>query len=213
VIGERLRRWSTAGPCELAFVVRAPSADERFFVLLDRSGVVLGRTRELDQCLAILARHLGVFLPRPMSTTRFRARALRYADDTATVALSPLCLVPPPVERRLEASGCRLIDRIAVDLDASCGIRTTDEPWSTEPSDVPGHVGSAAGVTVTSLIVPGTDAAPPTDGGVAAMLASPIVAGDDRHAALAAVTELVDLDVAVVAIDDQAELYRVLRRG
>jgi hypothetical protein len=108
-------------PGPLGFVVRSPKRGQRLWVLLDRSGFVLGRSRDVENCLAMLGSHLSVFCPPHPGTVRLRWRALIDSDDAVLLVAPPILMTPPLVERRLARTGHRLLDQLTVDVDAASG--------------------------------------------------------------------------------------------
>ena len=113
----------------LGFVLRSPQNSDRFFVLLDRSGFVLARSRTLDESLAILASHLAVFQPSPSGTTRMKMRALVSDDSTAVLAQFPIFVSPPLVERRLGRTGHRIVDSLAIDVANDGSLQMSPAQW------------------------------------------------------------------------------------
>jgi hypothetical protein len=133
-LASELREFIIPEPAITGLVMKLPNAESSFHVLLDRSGLVLGRTRSADECLGVLGRYLASFAPPPTNATRHRMRALVNSEGEAVLAVFPLFAHPPVVERRLEREGFRLIDRLAVDVQ----LDKFERPSLALPTWVPG---------------------------------------------------------------------------
>ncbi len=147
----------TPEPAPIWFKVQAPRSGQRLHALLDRSGLVLARTRSLDDCLAILLRHLGALVEPPPDTVRLRMRAFVDEEQTHVVlAAPPLFQLPPMVERQVQRHGYRIVDRLAVDLTVDGRLALSASPWSIgDGTDVAGHLGALSErLPVRRLLVP-----------------------------------------------------------
>lgn len=171
-------------PAPVGFALQAPNgARNRLYVLVDRSGLVLARSRSADECLEVLIEHLGVFAPPPPGTVRFRVRALLDENTEAVLALPPTLTFPPLVERRLERANHRMIDRVAVDIGVDGAIKFSPSPWSgTGRSGPPmGHTRAPSQAPVTTILVPGALA---TRASVSWSLAAATLGVSDRQRAM-----------------------------
>lgn len=180
-------RRETEAP--LGFVLRRPTRGQNLHVLTDRTGYVLGRTRDEHQAVAILAGHLAAFLPPESGLFRLRTRALLGAHDTITLGFWPILATPPIVERRLERSGFRLVDRLVVDIDPATALVSVSElPWPllADVSPGTGHVSpSGRSLPITAMLVPGLAGAPqPTLAQLVHLVASKLVNPHDLSIAL-----------------------------
>jgi hypothetical protein len=159
----------------LAFVLTAPQGLRRTHQLVDRAGLVLSEGRGLDSGLHALASHLTALLPPARGTIRFRARAL-VGERHTIVCLYPLLSVPVLAERDLARAGLRLIDRLALDVDAATGeIVHPEIPWPALAALAPGsgHIGTGGRRVVSAVIAAGfPGSAPPTEAGIVAQLAA-----------------------------------------
>lgn len=145
LLHDALRAEATPVEAPLGFSLSAPSQNQPMYVLTDRAGYVLARTRVREQALAIIAGHLSALEAPGPDTVRFRTRALAGPGDSVVLAPWPVLYVPPVAERRLAPSGYRLIDRLCIDLDqASQTLCPTEVRWdalrSLDPG--PGHLAS-----------------------------------------------------------------------
>ena len=115
-------------------------------MVLDRSGLVMGRTRSADQCAGILTRLLDSFSPARTESVRFRFRVLLDRNDEAVVAAFPLFIEPALVERRLQRVGFRMVDRLHADIgfaaDGSVVALPSSSQFSTLFPDCMGHTGT-----------------------------------------------------------------------
>ena len=201
-------------PAPLAFALQRPKRDSKLFVVLDRSGFVLGRTRSIDDCVSILAEHVGAWLRPPAGTTRLRVRALQRTDGAgAVLAAVPLFTEPPAVERRLDGLGFGLLDRHVVDLDSEGRLWMTPSRWRTEAATpIQGHAQTAVDpVPVDRLLVPMHGHVDLSPAQVVAQLAAavgPNVTGSSR---LSSAEALVDrVTVVGVDLEDRGAPYRAL---
>jgi hypothetical protein len=166
----------------LAFVLTAPQGFNRNHQLTDRSGFVLSEARGLDTGLRALACHLTALLPPAPGTVRIRARAV-VADDQAVVCLFPLLFAPTVAERDLERAGLRLVDRLAIDVDARTGeLRVPDVPWPAlaELRNARAHAGTGGTPSSVALVDAAAPlaAAPPTPAAMVAAIARNGLCGD-----------------------------------
>jgi hypothetical protein len=200
----------------LGFKLEGPSEAGRLAVLTDRCGFVLARTRHVEQALAILGGHLSALLPALPGTVRFKMRAAVSTAGTAALAGFPLLTTPPVVERRLEGSGWRILDRLTVEVDpVAAKLRMPDVPWkelaALDPG--PGHILPEGRVdAIRLLLVPALapDATPST-ATVVHTLAGAVVGGADRQASLTAAECLADaVPHHFVAFDQRSAIYDAL---
>lgn len=131
MLREALAEHLVDSSAPIGFRISAPNRPRHYYVLMDRSGFVLGRSRSIDECIGMLASHLAAFLEPPADTVRLRMRALITAESRAVLAGFPLFTTPPVTERRLERTPYRLIDRIAVDADREGNLGLAPLPWPT----------------------------------------------------------------------------------
>ncbi len=203
----------------LGFMLHAPEDERGFYMVTDRSGFVLGRTRTLDQALAVTGGHLSVLVPPPEGTLRLRLRAVVSSRDGSVKLVTwPLLAAPPAVERRLEASRHRIIDRVAVDIDPlSASLRLSPVPWPAlahlDPG--PGHVAPGADPrrvrALLAVAFPG--AAEPTPGQVAHALAAAAIGVVDRDRLLDAAAEIASsIEARLIEIGRDNEVYDLLER-
>jgi hypothetical protein len=110
----------------------------RIFVLTDRCGFIMGRSRRLDEILVVLAGLLSSFLEQPEGSQRFRMRILAR-EGSAYLCVPPVLFSEPPIERLLHKRGVSVVDRMVVDL-AVDSPRITDRavPWQLVGAGVPG---------------------------------------------------------------------------
>jgi SAM-dependent methyltransferase len=199
------------------FLLHVPSVRQRLYVVSDRSGHVLGRTRERDQALAILAGHLNALQSPRHGSVRMSARALIAPDGGAILASWPLLYAPPISEGQLERTGYRLLDRLWIDVNPSQGVLEHDEtPWealrSLDPG--PGHLSSSAYPHhVRGLLLPGgPNTFTPTKAELVRYIAALAVAVQDRAQALMAADLLAStVEVRHVKLDDPRSLYEALK--
>ena len=199
-------------PAPPGFYLEAPTDDQRLYVLLDRSGLVLARTRRLEDCLAALAGHLAAFRRPPEGTTRFRMRTLVDRDQRVTLALPPLLQLPPLVERRIDSLGQRIVDRLVVDIDGDRRVHVPDGRWP-ELSGVGDGIGHVSTFDVPApvdlLLAPGARRAR------AQIIAAVASAGSPgaSHRAILDVSEAVsDVEIEFLDPSRPTEIYRMLRQ-
>lgn len=144
----------------VALVAHAPNSADGLHTLLDRSGLVLARSRTPQEIHAVLAEFLTSFAPPPVATIRVRMRAMvrgAGASRVATLAVFPLLALPPLVERQLARRSLRVLDRLAVDITQDLRLLLTTMPWpEMRVSDPVGHVGGAevSDVPIGRVLVP-----------------------------------------------------------
>ena len=200
-------------PAPPGFVVQGPKKAGDLHVVLDRSGLVLGRARSFDECLSILLSHLGVLISPPAGTIRLRMRALLNANG-AVLASFPLFTHPPFIEGRLERVSYRMLDRLAVDLTPSNGLLLSRPPWAQLPDapNVRGH--STAGdevMNVTAVMVPKLFASGPTKAQLITNLACAVL-GLPHHEAIETAERLATIPLIEVDIDPRTPPYKALPR-
>lgn len=200
----------------LGFVLHVPTDRQRLYVVTDRSGFVLGRTRERDQALAILAGHLNALRPPRPGTVRLRARALTAPDGGAVLAPWPLLQAPPVFEPRLEGMGFRIIDRLWVDVNSSLGTLDHDDvPWPAlhafDPG--PGHISALPDrYELRGLLLPGgPDGDQPTKAQLVHYVAALTIRVEDRAQGFEAADALATtLLTRSVPSDDSRSIYEHL---
>lgn len=206
---------STKAP--LGFVLQVPTTRTRLYVLTDRIGVVLGRTRDRDHALAMLAGHLDAFQPAPDGAMRLQARAVILSDGAAVLAPWPLLVAPPVSEHRFERIGCRVVDRLWVDVDpAAPALDLHPLPWEgSRPLDPgPGHVAAMSDPSsVRGLMLPDRSTTElPSSAQLVHHVASLVVGREDRAWVLDAAHALAGaLSIRTVEADDADGLERHLR--
>ena len=106
VLASSLSDYVVQDQAPLGFVLKAPSAEQKLRVLLDRSGLVFGtHTRMVKISLGILTSHLAALLVPPEGTDTLRMRALVDDRGHAILAMAPLLRIHPVIERRLARTG------------------------------------------------------------------------------------------------------------
>jgi hypothetical protein len=201
-------------PAPLGFYVE--STKKKLHIVLDRSGFVLGRTRTPEHALSVLAGHLAAFLPPPEGTVRLRMRALVDRDHRAVLAVPPLMMLPPLVERRLKSIGHRLLDRLAVDIDRDGQLHLPASTWPEllEFDDGPGHVSALSEpVSVAAVMLPSANPKkPPSVAQVVHAVASNSAGPDALGACLDAAEVLAATKIMPIDLDTPDGLYLALRR-
>lgn len=139
----------------LGFMVRAPHRSQRHHVLVDRGGLTLGSARRPDEAVAMVASHLTALHPPAPGRVRLRMRALVRGDEAVLCAF-PVLFAPPLEEGPLAAAGYRVLDRLAVDLDAASGaVAVEPVPWTPlarlDPAE--GHVSVVPGPLQVAAIL------------------------------------------------------------
>ena len=200
-------------PAPIGFSLQAPTEEQRLFVLLDRSGFVLGRSRRLEDALSTLGGHLAAFLPAPPGTVRLRLRAILDHHDRAVVAIPPLLTLPPLVERRLASLGCRIVDRMVLDLDAAGCVHAPRSNWQgiANLEDGSGHVsGLRQSAHVAALLLPGAVDGTTSRAQVVHAVASTAVQSDQRKLCLD-VAEAISDQIAIAVDPGRPEIvYQAL---
>jgi hypothetical protein len=138
----------------LGFMVRAHRS-QRHHVLVDRGGLTLGSARRPDEAVAMVAGHLTALHPPAPGRVRLRMRALVRGDEAVLCAF-PVLFAPPLEEGPLAAAGYRVLDRLAVDLDAASGaVAVEPVPWTPlarlDPAE--GHVSVVPGPLQVAAIL------------------------------------------------------------
>lgn len=202
----------------IGFVLTKPLPQQQFYVIKDRSGYVLGRSRRLEPAVAVLSSHLAALRSSPPNAVTARLRAVVSDRGTVTCFAWPLLFSPPAVERRLHAIGQRMLDQLVVHID-----RDTDRvvlrqiPWTTLRDLDPGighHAPADEEHIVTRLLLPElphVDA--PSTAHTVAWLA-PLISSEPDHAATLAIAErfVSQLDVVHVPLGDSGAVYRAIER-
>lgn len=210
-----LDRHLAEGPAPLAFYLQVPTENEKLFVLLDRSGLVLARARRLEDCLATLGGHLSAFLQAPERTARFVVRGLMDDQGLLTLALPPLLQLPPLVERRLASVGYRIVDRLAVDVDRDARVHLTNGEWPglADLPDGVGHVSyRGAPAQVGSILLPGAPGPRMSMAQVIAAVAAAGSPGHQRDSILDITEALADVHVEHLDPGQPDAVYRLLSR-
>lgn len=201
-------------PAPLGFSLQMPARENGLQVVVDRSGLVLGRVRTTEESLAVLGSHLAAFLPPPPGTVRMILRALLGDDSTASLAAFPLFVDPPVVERRLERAAHRMIDRLVADLRVDGTLELSPTPWpALAGSDgVAGHAAAPpAPVDVTRLLIPQLADEKPSQAAVVASLACVTAPGAPQHDRLELAERLAAGPVVSVPIAKRGAQYEALR--
>lgn len=144
----RARCARTAGePGDIAFVVEAPSDDDRLALATDRGGLVVARTATVDDAVDVVAAHLSVGSVAD-GMTRLRARAVIHRESGRVRLLQwPFGFAPPLIERRLGQAGWSAIDRFVVDVgldDDGAAHVQFEADWDSDIGCV-GHAGAPRG--------------------------------------------------------------------
>ena len=201
----------------LGFVLSKPNASQKYFVVKDRSGYVLGRSKRLTEAIAVLSGHLSAFLPEPPNSVRLNLRALVSRQGSVICFAWPLFFAPPVTERRLHKMGYSVMDTLAVDIDPTSGrLMQRSLPWPKLQSLDPGvgHVLPSANTLQIRSVMWATfpDAAPTTFGQGVAFLATCFASNLGRQARIelaemfASQVEIVD-----VPLTDRGAVYRILQ--
>lgn len=196
------------------FLLRAPRGDEKFFVLLDRSGLVLCRSRTSGGCLASLASHLAACAPPPAGTYRIHARVLVDDVGGGVLAAFPLFTIPTMTERQLERVGHRMVDRLAVDLTDEGVLTAVETPWPelAALSFPTGHSPATNGSSrITRILLPQVADVAPNRAETVALLAAAI-AGLSVQDRVAAATTLTELPMVGVPVHSKSARYEALRQ-
>lgn len=209
-----MRDHVIAESADLGFVIRAPADHRRLYLVLDRSGLVLGRTASSTEAVVMLSRHLASFLPPPPNTVRLRARLL-VKGAFANLAGWPLFTDIPVVERRLERIGFRIVDRLIVDLRRDGAVSFAPSPWRdlAEQCEIAGHASVSDGpFELQAVMVPQVTRADPSRASVIAFLAGTMIGDADRHDRLDLAEVLSALPIRPVGLDDRAARYQALEK-
>lgn len=187
----------------LGFALTSPSGRNRIYVLTDRCGFVMGRSRKFDDILSILAGLLGSLLPQPDNAHRFRLRAIAR-EDSVYLCVPPVLFSEPPIERQFARAGFSVVDRLVADIDvrtlklvnAYDGVGALEA----ESGRSIGHMSPSPSTSfpIAGILVPGNPlTGPPSVGAVVADLAACSVSGS-IHEALATARRLASLKVHAV---------------
>lgn len=199
----------------LGFVLRAPTTRGGMFVLTDRCGFALSRSRRVEPAMSALVSLLSGFLEPAGWLHRFVARAL-VKQGTAALCLNPVTYVPTLVERRLLSTGYSILDRLAVDVDDQGRIVVEPVPW---PSLASGRAGLAhripgtgrSSFVIDRVLVPGLGAsARQSTPELLAAIAATAITGDRAASLYTAARILANSDMVSVDLEDQNGLYRAL---
>ena len=197
-----LARYLIDEPAPLGYVVEAASPDNRLTVVMDRSGVILGRTTDTDAALGILHGILASVVAaerteRPLLT----ARVIVTPSGGAHLLLPPLGLARPLIERRLERSGYSILDSALTGVDAT-GHLAAVEPLT---SDLPvrtarGHTAPWAGTRwVERISALQSEAADWSEARRVATLASALTGPAARERLLTMAERLADVPLSEAA--------------
>lgn len=201
-------------PAEPGFVLKQPDRPGGLHVLLDRAGFILARSRSWEDCVAVLARHLGVFLPPHLGTVRLAMRVLLGDDGRATLVGFPLFSTPPVVERRLQRVGQRIVDRLVVDVHPDGRLDMTATPWASEfvARDVVGHAEAAVtGASAWRVLLPQVIHGPVSEGSAAASIAAGVRGTTSHETSMAiALAILRASPVEGVPWDERLMRYEIL---
>ncbi len=164
----------------LAFMLTAPVGFQRNHVLTDRAGITLSDGRGLNAGLHALASHLAAAVEPSSDVVRVGARAL-VGDHGAVLCAAPLLHFPAPDRDALAALGCRLIDRLAVDLDIETGNLVIPAiPWP-DLQQLGDRDDEFEPVPVSAVLVAGTPGAQSSRAAVTAELASRVTFGSSQE--------------------------------
>jgi hypothetical protein len=216
ILRRGLSDFVIADDAPLGFVIHATTPTRRLFVLNDRSGFVLARSRTIEECVAALAMHLGALVEPPPGLVRLKGRMVMSDVGRAAVGLFPVFAAPPLVERRLSAGGLRLVDRLVLDFaPRSLELHTPTLPWHLVASDPgPGHAAGTAsdGARLSMLVLP-CDGVASTPSIAEVILTIAVAAGGtDRDAVLDMAERIVaTADVRVLPYDDRSARYAALQ--
>ena len=207
--------YLTDSPAPLGFAIQAPSGKTSLHVVVDRSGFILGRARDITDSVAVLASHLAALMPPPNGTVRLRARAFLRDDNTAVLAGFPLFTDPPVVERRLKRESCRVIDRLAVDLGSDGFLGFSPAPWNAkeDPYPIVGHATAPTEpIAVARLLQPQVSSTALTEAAKVAFVASISSSAMTRADRLTTSEQLVSrFEVVGLRVDDRSARYEMLR--
>ena len=201
-------------PAPVGFALRRPTADKGMWVLLDRSGFVLARSRTSNEALAVLGSHLAGLVKPPEHTVRVRCRALLAHDASAILAGFPLFVDPPLVERRLERESHRMIDRLAIDIGQGGMLEMSPTPWPELAAlpTVTGHTSAPPSPTpIRAMCVSQAADEPPSIGALVAFLAQAVSHRCDRAERLDLAERLATGIIVGVSPHDSSASYRALR--
>jgi hypothetical protein len=182
---------------------------------LDRSGLVLGRTRSLEQCIELLISHLGVFSPPPPDTMRMKMRALVGDGGRLVLAGFPLFSDPPVIERRMERMSHRIVDRLAVDITREGVLMLSPASWQSAATryEVAGHTGAPSEpLNVAAVLIPSISATEPSQAAVIAFLATNVSSHATNAERVHLAETLAARGVVSVQLNDRAERYEALRQ-
>lgn len=202
-------------PSPVEFVVRAPQGTSKFYLVLDRTGFVLGRTRTVEEALTIVSRHLVAQAPPAPGSIRCRFRTVLTGDGRAVIAGFPLFTEPAPIERRLQRERSALVDQLHVDLSVTDGRIRAVPPSSANPFDGVETLGHAplpdGGVDVRGLLLPG-GASPSRAEAVLQVLQSYADLSGDRSLLLERAEQIASLPTIGVTDRTRHDRYDALKR-
>lgn len=117
----------------LGFLAQSSRRPGGSHVLLDRCGFVLGTATRLEGVVELVLSHLTALVPPRSDVVRLRVRAL-VTDSSATLCLYPLMFVPTIDSDALQRFGCRVVDRLALDIDPTdLTLVNGLAPWEPAP--------------------------------------------------------------------------------
>ncbi len=191
-------------------MISAPVGATGLWVLTDRCGTILARSRHEDRVTASLFGHLEAFLPAPPGATKLGMRAF-VSGELAVLALFPVGFTGPLIERRMQAIGWSMVDRLAVDVsDRGCLVLRERAPGRARPS-WPGHICTDdRGITVNAVLA--ASPAPASLAYCVAELASTAIDGD-RRLALDLSSRLAECERRFVDLSEKGSLEQALVRG
>lgn len=181
----------------LGFVINPPSGRNRFFVLTDRCGFIMGRSRKLDEIIVVLVRLLGSFMPAGQGVQRYRMRVLVDQAGSAYLCQPPVLFSEPPIERVLHSRGFAVVDRLVVDLEPG-SLRVDEAVTPSLTADgvgVLGHLSPSeiAGQSPVGILVPTeSESVAPSLASVVAGVADCAVGGS-RHQILQVASQIAQL--------------------
>ncbi len=174
ILADAFRDYLMDEPAPPAFRVKPPDGQGDFYVLLDRSGFILARSRTSEGCMAVLGGILAGLEPVPAGSVRLPLRAVAN-DEGVVLASFPLFRVPALIERRLERIGYRIVDGLMVDIDQDLLLSRSAPKWagSQAPQLPPGHCDDKIDRSeVSAVLMPRVGSVAPTRAQSIAFLAA-----------------------------------------